>query len=75
VTLRASLFVADCQGYELLTAAGVTVVELPDLADQARAANSHLDDHLTFGHYDTSDETTAGRPTRKVRFEGPGSDY
>jgi diaminohydroxyphosphoribosylaminopyrimidine deaminase/5-amino-6-(5-phosphoribosylamino)uracil reductase len=36
------LFVADCQGHELLTAAGVTVVELPDLADQARAANSHL---------------------------------
>jgi diaminohydroxyphosphoribosylaminopyrimidine deaminase / 5-amino-6-(5-phosphoribosylamino)uracil reductase len=37
-----SLFVADCQGYELLTAAGVTVVELPELAGQARAANSHL---------------------------------
>ena len=37
-----SLFVADCRGHELLTAAGVTVVELPELADQARAANSHL---------------------------------
>lgn len=37
-----SLFVADCQGFELLTAAGVTVVELPDLADQARAVNAHL---------------------------------
>jgi diaminohydroxyphosphoribosylaminopyrimidine deaminase/5-amino-6-(5-phosphoribosylamino)uracil reductase len=37
-----SLFVADCHGYELLTAAGVTVVELPELGEQARAMNSHL---------------------------------
>ena len=37
-----SLFVADCQGHELLTAAGVKVVELPSLAGRARAANSHL---------------------------------
>lgn len=37
-----SLFVADCQGFELLTAAGVTVVELTELAQQARAANAHL---------------------------------
>lgn len=37
-----SLFVADCRGRELLTAAGVTVVELSELAHQARAANSHL---------------------------------
>ncbi len=37
-----SLFVADCQGCELLTAAGVTVVELPDLAEAARAMNAHL---------------------------------
>ena len=37
-----SLFVADCQGYELLTSAGVTVVDLPDLAEQAKAVNSHL---------------------------------
>jgi diaminohydroxyphosphoribosylaminopyrimidine deaminase / 5-amino-6-(5-phosphoribosylamino)uracil reductase len=37
-----SLFVADCQGYEQLTSAGVTVVELRELADQARAVNSHL---------------------------------
>lgn len=37
-----SLFVADCQGYELLTAAGVTGVELPDLADAAMAPNRHL---------------------------------
>jgi diaminohydroxyphosphoribosylaminopyrimidine deaminase/5-amino-6-(5-phosphoribosylamino)uracil reductase len=36
------LFVSDCQGYELLTAAGVRVVELAGLADQARAANAHL---------------------------------
>src|SRR5580692_10476644 len=32
-----SLFVADCQGYQLLTSAGVTVVELPQLAEQAKA--------------------------------------
>jgi diaminohydroxyphosphoribosylaminopyrimidine deaminase/5-amino-6-(5-phosphoribosylamino)uracil reductase len=37
-----SLFVADCQGYELLVSAGVTVVELPELAEQAKAVNSHL---------------------------------
>jgi diaminohydroxyphosphoribosylaminopyrimidine deaminase/5-amino-6-(5-phosphoribosylamino)uracil reductase len=37
-----SLFVADCQGYELLTAAGVHVVELPELAGAARAVNAHL---------------------------------
>jgi diaminohydroxyphosphoribosylaminopyrimidine deaminase / 5-amino-6-(5-phosphoribosylamino)uracil reductase len=37
-----SLFVADCQGYELLTSAGVTVVELPEFADRAKAVNSHL---------------------------------
>lgn len=33
------------------------------------AASVDLDDHLTFSHYDTSRETAAGRPTRKVRFE------
>lgn len=37
-----SLFVADGQGYEQLTLAGVTVVELPEFAEQAKAANSHL---------------------------------
>jgi diaminohydroxyphosphoribosylaminopyrimidine deaminase/5-amino-6-(5-phosphoribosylamino)uracil reductase len=37
-----SLFVVDCQGVELLAAAGVEVVELTDLADQARAVNAHL---------------------------------
>ncbi len=37
-----SLFVADCQGVELLRAAGVVVDELPEHAERARAANSHL---------------------------------
>jgi diaminohydroxyphosphoribosylaminopyrimidine deaminase/5-amino-6-(5-phosphoribosylamino)uracil reductase len=37
-----SLFVADCQGFELLTSAGVTIVELPELAEQAKVVNSHL---------------------------------
>ncbi|MGH3865709.1 MAG: deaminase [Pseudonocardiaceae bacterium] len=37
-----SLFVADCQGYELLVNAGVTVVEISDLAEEAKAPNSHL---------------------------------
>jgi riboflavin-specific deaminase-like protein len=33
---------ADCQGAEKLSAAGVTVVEVPELADAARAVNTHL---------------------------------
>lgn len=37
-----SLFVADCIGYEQLVEAGVTVVELPELAANARALNTHL---------------------------------
>ncbi|MGH3648534.1 MAG: deaminase [Micromonosporaceae bacterium] len=37
-----SLFVADCEGVELLSAAGVTVTELAELADAARAVNVHL---------------------------------
>jgi len=37
-----SLFVADCQGAELLARAGLEVVELPELADQAKAPNQHL---------------------------------
>lgn len=37
------LFVADCQGVELLAAAGVEVVELSGLAAAARAVNAHLD--------------------------------
>lgn len=36
-----TLFV-DGEGYELLTAAGVIVTELPELAAEARAANAHL---------------------------------
>jgi len=32
----------DCQGAELLAAAGVTVVERPDLAAGVRAVNAHL---------------------------------
>lgn len=37
-----ALFVADCQGVEMLEQAGVTVVETPDLATDARAVNAHL---------------------------------
>ncbi|MGH3821669.1 MAG: deaminase [Pseudonocardiaceae bacterium] len=37
-----SLFVADCQGYELLADAGVEVVEIPDLAEEAQKSNAHL---------------------------------
>lgn len=37
------LFVRDAQGCALLAAAGVEVVELPDLAPAARAPNRHLD--------------------------------
>jgi diaminohydroxyphosphoribosylaminopyrimidine deaminase / 5-amino-6-(5-phosphoribosylamino)uracil reductase len=37
-----SLFVADCRGCELLTDAGVIVIELPEFASQAQATNSHL---------------------------------
>lgn len=33
---------ADCQGAEKLSAAGVTVVEMPELADHVRAVNAHL---------------------------------
>ena len=37
-----SLFVADCQGYELLVNAGVAVMEIPGLAAEAQAPNAHL---------------------------------
>jgi diaminohydroxyphosphoribosylaminopyrimidine deaminase / 5-amino-6-(5-phosphoribosylamino)uracil reductase len=37
-----SLFVKDCRGYELLADAGVAVVEIPDLAEEAKAPNIHL---------------------------------
>ncbi len=38
-----SLFVADCQGAELLARAGIEVIELPKLASLAKAPNRHLD--------------------------------
>src|SRR5215469_15036855 len=37
-----SLFVADCQGYELLERAGLDVTELSSFAAQASAPNRHL---------------------------------
>jgi len=37
-----TLFVVNCVGVELLAAAGRTVVEIPELAAEARAVNSHL---------------------------------
>lgn len=37
-----ALFVADCQGCELLEQAGVEVVELPEFADRAMEPNRHL---------------------------------
>lgn len=37
-----SLFVADCQGAEMLERAGVEVVELAEFADAAKNLNSHL---------------------------------
>lgn len=37
-----SLFVADCQGYELLSSAGIAVVELSEFAEEAKEVNSHL---------------------------------
>ena len=36
------LFVADCEGVELLEQAGLTVLECPELAPAARAVNAHL---------------------------------
>lgn len=37
-----ALFVADCQGYEALSNAGRTVIELTDMADQVKFVNAHL---------------------------------
>jgi diaminohydroxyphosphoribosylaminopyrimidine deaminase / 5-amino-6-(5-phosphoribosylamino)uracil reductase len=37
-----ALFVADCHGVERLRAAGVTVLEIPELERAARAVNEHL---------------------------------
>jgi pyrimidine deaminase RibD-like protein len=36
------LFVTDCRGRELLTAAGIEVCELPEFAAEAAAPNRHL---------------------------------
>ena len=41
------LFVADCQGVERLREAGVTVLEVPELEDAAKAVNKHLRDIAT----------------------------
>ena len=40
--LREPVFLADCRGAEELEAAGVTVVEVADLAGEVRAVNAHL---------------------------------
>jgi diaminohydroxyphosphoribosylaminopyrimidine deaminase / 5-amino-6-(5-phosphoribosylamino)uracil reductase len=40
--LEPSLFVADCQGRELLEQAGVTVTEMPEMAEAAKEPNKHL---------------------------------
>jgi diaminohydroxyphosphoribosylaminopyrimidine deaminase/5-amino-6-(5-phosphoribosylamino)uracil reductase len=37
-----ALFVPDCQGRELLAAAGIEVTELPEFAARAMAPNRHL---------------------------------
>ena len=37
-----ALFVADAQGYERLTGAGITVTELPEFTADAMAPNRHL---------------------------------
>jgi diaminohydroxyphosphoribosylaminopyrimidine deaminase/5-amino-6-(5-phosphoribosylamino)uracil reductase len=58
------LFVADCLGYEQLTRAGVTVVELPELADRARAVNAHLG----------LGPDSARRPLQADRPPDPGAD-
>ena len=39
---REPLVFVDCEGSELLSAAGADVVELSDLADQVRALNAHV---------------------------------
>ncbi|MFD0636881.1 dCMP deaminase [Catenulispora yoronensis] len=37
-----ALLVEDCQGIELLEAAGIEVIEFPEFAAQVQAANAHL---------------------------------
>ncbi|MFG2836335.1 dCMP deaminase [Streptomyces zaomyceticus] len=36
------VFVTDCQGVRLMAESGVDVIEIPALAESARAANAHL---------------------------------
>lgn len=43
IAWREPALFADCEGVELLTAAGLEVVELPELAAEAQAVNAHLD--------------------------------
>ncbi|MGH3912239.1 MAG: deaminase [Pseudonocardiaceae bacterium] len=38
-----SLFVENCVGVESLTQHGVHVIEMPELAEEAKGANTHLD--------------------------------
>lgn len=42
IAWREPLLFVDCLGVELLTAAGIQVQELPELAETARAVNAHL---------------------------------
>jgi diaminohydroxyphosphoribosylaminopyrimidine deaminase/5-amino-6-(5-phosphoribosylamino)uracil reductase len=39
---REPLLFVDCHGAEELAAAGVTVLEIPELAERAREPNAHL---------------------------------
>lgn len=40
--LEPALFVADARGFEILSDAGRTVIELPEMAASAKAVNAHL---------------------------------
>jgi diaminohydroxyphosphoribosylaminopyrimidine deaminase/5-amino-6-(5-phosphoribosylamino)uracil reductase len=42
IALREPLVFVDCQGVEMLRAAGVEVVEIGDLADSVREINAHV---------------------------------
>ncbi|MEV0397094.1 dCMP deaminase [Polymorphospora rubra] len=42
LALREPPVFVDCHGVELLEAAGVEVIEMPDLADRVRATNAHV---------------------------------
>lgn len=47
IAWREPILFVDCIGVELLTAAGIHVRELPELADAARAVNAHLLGRIT----------------------------